>query len=124
LAILFLVMILLWQGRRWLPARQTEANPAVITDLQKSQQRLVYTRHARCRMACRGVTEAEVEGIWRHGAVNARKSNPQDQPCPTWALEGYAADRQHLRIVFATCGNEIKVITCIDLERDFSCSCP
>ncbi|UCJ07960.1 DUF4258 domain-containing protein [Chitinophaga pendula] len=84
---------------------------------------LTYTRHARCRMDCREITKEEIEAILVNGKMNEEKSDLADKPCPTYALEGYAADGQHLRVVFAVCGHETKVVTCIDLERDWSCDC-
>ncbi|MFD2524821.1 DUF4258 domain-containing protein [Flavihumibacter stibioxidans] len=88
-----------------------------VSDLQ-------YTRHARCRMDCRQITEAEIIDILQNGSLNHRKSDPYDKPCPTYALEGYTRqDRQHVRIVFAQCDNITRVVTCIDLDREFTCNC-
>ncbi|CAL1516896.1 DUF4258 domain-containing protein [Chitinophaga sp. MM2321] len=85
---------------------------------------LEYTRHAICRMECRHVTKAEVQEILAEGRINPEKSDPNDRPCPTYALEGYSTEGQHLRIVFAPCDeNNMKVITCIDLDKDWSCHC-
>jgi hypothetical protein len=85
---------------------------------------LEYTRHARCRMECRKITQAEVQDIMREGKINYRKSDVKDRPCPTYALEGYTDDNQHVRIVFAQCDQSTKVVTCIDLEREWQCDCP
>lgn len=85
---------------------------------------LQYTRHARCRMGCRFISETEVSDILLHGAVNKAKSDPAGRPCATYALEGYTQqDHQHVRIIFAPCGQAIRVVTCIDLDHDFSCNC-
>ena len=84
---------------------------------------LEYTRHAKCRMECRHVTQKEVEDIVRNGEINYRKSDVNDVPCPTYALEGYTDDKQHVRIVFAQCDNKTKVVTCIDLDNEFACDC-
>lgn len=83
-----------------------------------------YTRHARCRMQCREITQAEVEDIMRSGNINYRKSNVKGRPCPTYALEGHTTDDQHVRIVFAQCDQSTKVVTCIDLEKEWQCHCP
>ncbi|WP_298732805.1 DUF4258 domain-containing protein [uncultured Chitinophaga sp.] len=85
--------------------------------------RLVYTAHARCRMDCRQVTEAEVEEILAKGRVDLSKSNLHDKPCPTYALEGYSNEGQHLRIIFATCREATRVVTCIDLDKKWTCNC-
>jgi len=84
---------------------------------------LEYTRHAKCRMECRHITQKEVEGIVRNGEINYKKSDVNDMPCPTYALEGVTDDKQHVRIVFAQCDNKTKVVTCIDLENEFACDC-
>jgi len=85
---------------------------------------LEYTQHAKCRMDCRHITEAEVKYILQNGQINDRKSEAQGKPCPTYALEGYSPEKQHLRIVFAQCDYKTKVVTCIDLDTDFECHCP
>ena len=60
---------------------------------------LEYTRHARCRMDCRSITQAEVQDIMKNGRINYRKSNVKANPCPVYALEGYTDDNQHVRVV-------------------------
>src|SRR5687768_4255978 len=70
---------------------------------------LEYTKHARCRMECRKITEAEVKEIMLEGNINYRKSNVKAMPCPVYALEGItAADDQRVRIVFAQCDKKTK----------------
>ncbi|HEX6179629.1 MAG TPA: DUF4258 domain-containing protein, partial [Chitinophagaceae bacterium] len=81
-------------------------------------------KHARCRMDCRQITAAEVEDIMQKGKINYRKSNVKANPCPVYALEGYTVDNQHVRIVFGQCDNKTKVITCIDLDKEWQCHCP
>lgn len=85
---------------------------------------LEYTKHAKCRMDCRHITQDEVEEIMHNGTINYRKSNPDGSPCPTYAIEGNTSKNQHLRIVFAQCDNETKVVTCIDLGKEWQCHCP
>ncbi|MEO5685423.1 MAG: DUF4258 domain-containing protein [Chitinophagaceae bacterium] len=85
---------------------------------------LEYTQHAKCRMDCRQVTPEEVKYILQNGQINYRKSEAGGRPCPTYAVEGYSAEKQHLRIVFAQCDYKTKVVTCIDLDKDFECHCP
>ena len=84
---------------------------------------LVYTKHARCRMDCRSVTEAEVNEILETGHVNTRKSDPDDTPCPTEAVEGRSSEGQSIRVVVAHCGDVDKVVTVIDLEMDKDPNC-
>ena len=84
---------------------------------------LEYTRHSRCRMECRHITQKEVEEVVRNGEINYKKSDVNDMPCPTYALEGVTDDQQHVRIVFAQCDQKTKVVTCIDLDNEFACDC-
>lgn len=84
---------------------------------------LVYTKHATCRMDCRDIDKSEVLHILQNGKTNWQKSNENDKPCPSYALEGNTEDGQHVRIVFADCNNATKVITTIDLENKYDCYC-
>jgi hypothetical protein len=139
--LLALLLWLAWQQQWWKgPQRQprvTVHNNTSITRTDKKNNNIIandpaklnrhaplkYTRHARCRMNCRHVTEAEVVEILETGSVNTEKSNPLDEPCPTYAVEGYSEEGQHLRVVFAPCEDTTSVVTCIDLDKDWSCSC-
>lgn len=85
---------------------------------------LEYTDHAKCRMQCRKITQAEVEEIMKEGKINYAKSDVNDHPCPTYALEGITSDQQRVRIVFAQCDFKTKVVTSIDLDTDWECHCP
>jgi hypothetical protein len=85
---------------------------------------LEYTEHAKCRMQCRKITQAEVEQIMKQGKINYTKSDVNDKPCPTYALEGVTSDDQRVRIVFAQCDFKTKVVTSIDLDTDWQCHCP
>lgn len=94
------------------------------TSINRNHERIIYTKHAKCRMGCRFFSKKEVLEILKEGKINKRKSKPNDTPCPSYALEGRTSDGQLARMVFANCGHdEIKVITCIDLEADYSCDC-
>ena len=82
-----------------------------------------YSKHARCRMACRHIDETEVKEILENGTVNYEKVE-NDGRGNTYPLEGVTHDRQHVRIVFAPKDNgEVVVVTCIDLDKDWSCDC-
>lgn len=84
---------------------------------------LFFTKHARCRMKCRHITQQEVKDILVNGTVNYKKSNLQDPQGPTYALEGITADRQHVRIIFAPKQQHLTVVTVIDLDYDYECNC-
>ncbi|MFT7587967.1 MAG: hypothetical protein ACI959_000172 [Limisphaerales bacterium] len=85
---------------------------------------LSITKHGRCRMECREIDISEITAILKSGKVNPTKSEPNDSPCPSWAIEGITADGQSVRIVFAECDTETRVITAIDLENTYDCYCP
>jgi hypothetical protein len=85
--------------------------------------KLIYTKHARCRMDCRHIDETEVEEILAEGRINYRKSEPAGRPDPKYALEGTTRDGQQVRIIFAPAKRGMIVITVIDLDTDWSCNC-
>ena len=60
---------------------------------------LEYSSHAKCRMQCRKISQAEVEEIMRDGKVNYSKSDLQNARCPRYAVEGLTNDNQRVRIV-------------------------
>ena len=81
-----------------------------------------FTKHARCRMECRRITQKEVKEIVRKANVNYRKSDLQASGGPTYALEGYTGkDRQHIRIIVAPKQRHISIVTVIDLDKDWEC---
>jgi len=139
LPVLLLSILLLagWQQKWWKSAPvppSPGSRPVVVpgnngtaainNEVINRHSHLEYTKHAICRMGCRQVTPTEVEEILAMGKINMEKSNPTDRPCPTYALEGYSSEGQHLRVVFAPCdASNAKVITCIDLDKDWSCHC-
>lgn len=98
------------------------------TDRDKGFDRRVsyleYSNHAKCRMKCRKISQAEVEEIMLEGKINYTKSDLQNARCPRYALEGLTRDDQRVRIVYAQCNDKTVVVTVIDLETDFKCDCP
>jgi hypothetical protein len=84
---------------------------------------LVITKHARCRMACRHIDESEIKEILQEGNVNVNKIE-DDARGKTYPVEGTTHDKRRVRIVFAPKPNgEMVVVTCIDLDTDWSCDC-
>lgn len=107
------------------PQKETKSNNAAAKQrgFNRTVSSVEYTAHARCRMDCRKISGADIKEIMRGGKINYRKSDVQDKPCPTYALEGYTTDNEHLRVVFAQCNTTTKVVTCINLKEDFDCYC-
>ncbi|MDP4250768.1 MAG: DUF4258 domain-containing protein [Bacteroidota bacterium] len=85
--------------------------------------RLIFTRHARCRMDCRHITKQEIQEVLDSGTINYAKSEPYAKPDPKYAVEANTAEHQHLRIVIAPSGEKLIVITCIELNVEWQCHC-
>jgi hypothetical protein len=114
-------------SKKKINAEKDRSNPST-KDRNRGFDRRVsyieYTEHAKCRMLCRKISQLEVEDIMQDGKINYAKSDVNDKPCPTYALEGITKDDQRVRIVFAQCDLKTKVVTTIDLETDWECHCP
>ena len=113
LVLLFVVFII----RRWNEPVKKEA-------FDRSPLTLTFSKHARCRMECRQIDEDEIREIMEKGIINFNKSDRRDRPCPTFALQGRTSTGEKLRVIFAQCASETKVVTCYNLENDFACDCP
>lgn len=102
-------------------------NPAEVNTrsepINRNEHHLIYTKHARCRMDCRHISEKEIFEILERGEINYRKSEPSGRPDPKYALDGRTEEGQHLRVVFATALRGLVVVTCIDLDNEFQCDC-
>lgn len=126
ITIILLALLALWIKKcQHSNEKSTRTTTTEVGDWR--HHKLIYTKHARCRMECRDITEAEVENILNSGVINEAKSKEEDAEadghCPTFALEGNTADGQHVRIVFGACDKITKVITAIDLGVEHSCDC-
>jgi hypothetical protein len=91
--------------------------------LNRNARSLIYSKHARCRMGCRQISEDEVMAILKDGDINYQKSDMRAQPDPKYALEGTTSDGQHVRIIFANSPRGIVVVTVIDLDKEWKCNC-
>jgi len=92
--------------------------------LNRHPQNIHYSRHAKCRMECRHINETEIRQVLETGTVNYRKSELGGDAChQKFAVEGNVQN-DHLRVIFAPCGSTVTVVTCIDLDREWSCDCP
>lgn len=110
------------------PANPSKKYPVSSVNRDRGFDRRVsfleYSEHARCRMECRKISQAEVKQIMQEGKINYNKSEIKNAQCPRYALEGVTGDGQRVRIVFAQCNEKTVVVTTIDLETDYACSCP
>lgn len=106
------------------PVAVSAAPPTDHQTVISPEAHLIYTKHARCRMDCRHISEADIKEVLREGHINEAKSQQNQKPCPTYAIEDNRnSDGIRLRIVFAKCDNEVKVVTCIDRDDEFACDC-
>jgi Domain of unknown function (DUF4258) len=91
--------------------------------LNRNASTLIYSKHARCRMDCRHISESEVVEVLKKGHINYSKSDMRGQPDPKYAIEGVTEDGQEVRIIFAKSPRGIVVVTVIDLENEWKCNC-
>lgn len=92
--------------------------------LNRNPSTINYSKHARCRMACRHIDESEVKEILKDGKVNYTKSELDGADCKKkYAVEGTTNDKQRVRIIFAPCNTEVTVVTVIDIGEEWPCDC-
>jgi len=97
-------------------------NPNREEGFNRRTSHIIYSKHARCRMECRHIDESEVKEILEKGVVNYAKVE-SDARGKTYPLEGITHDKQRVRIVFAPKDDGVLVVTCIDLDTEWSCDC-
>lgn len=93
--------------------------------LNRNPIRILYSKHAQCRMECRFIDSSEVRQILREGNINYKKSEIGNRPdCKRkYAVEGITRDRQRVRIIFVPCRDFMTVVTVIDIGREWPCPC-
>jgi hypothetical protein len=93
--------------------------------LNRHPEKVNFSKHAICRMECRKIDESEVKEILLSGNINYQKSEIGNQPdCKRkYAVEGVTHDKQKVRIIFAPCGEEVTVVTVIDIGKEWPCDC-
>lgn len=103
--------------------RRAGKDSYVPRGIEPEKAELVYTKHARCRMDCRHITEAEVDQVLHEGKVNESKSDPLSKPNRRFAYEGTTGDGQHVRLIVTVDKGKVVVITVIDLGKEWPCNC-
>ena len=91
-------------------------------DFNRNTAKLIFSKHAKCRMDCRKIDESEVRELLKNGTINYKKIQ-NDKRGKTYPVEGYTHDKQHVRIVFAPKDDGLVVVTVIDLGTEWSCDC-
>jgi hypothetical protein len=98
---------------------QQKSNLAFFRD---PSAKFYFTKHARCRMKCRHISQEEVKEIVRRADVNYNKSDLDAAEGPKYALEGITSiDKQHVRIIVAPKQRHLTIVTVIDLENEWQC---
>ncbi len=105
------------------PAPDAPQGPSAQLLAQLRSRPLQMTAHGRCRMDCRGIDTSEVQQLLVDGEWVPERTR-HDGPCSSHAIEGRSDDGQNLRVVFAACPDETRVVTAIDLDTEHACSCP
>ena len=101
---------------------QTESRTGDLDQFRDPAADFYFTKHARCRMKCRHITQEEVKEIVRKANVNYRKSELDSPQGPKYALEGYTSvEKQHVRIIVAPKKRHLTIVTVIDLDYDWEC---
>jgi len=107
--------------------KTTSSKPDLAAEprgLNRKPAKINYSKHAKCRMDCRHISEKEIEEILLNGTINYKKSSLQVADCQKkYAVEGLTSDQQRVRVIFAPCGGEVTVVTCIDLGQEWVCNC-
>lgn len=93
-----------------------------VEGFNRNTDKLIFSKHAKCRMDCRKIDESEIREILKNGTINYKKIQ-NDKRGKTYPVEGYTHDKQHVRIVFAPKDDGLVVVTVIDLETEWACDC-
>lgn len=92
--------------------------------LNRNPAHINYSKHALCRMECRSISKQEILEVLKKGTINYKKSSLQKDDCSKkYALEGNSRDGQRIRIIVAPCKEELTIVTCIDLNKEWECNC-
>lgn len=105
------------------PSANTTPNTSDQLKFDRTATNLFFTKHAKCRMKCRHISQQEVKDILVKGTINYNKSDLEDPRGPSYALEGKTKDGQKVRIIFAPKKQHMTVVTVIDLEHEYVCNC-
>jgi hypothetical protein len=125
IALIAAVLLFVWvqyNKRGGTPKRTKITTEAEAVPFVRDSTKLIYSAHAKCRMACRHIDESEVNEILRTGEMNAKRTETNSKGT-SYALEGTTHDNQDVRIVYAPKNDKIVVVTVIDLQQEWDCNC-
>jgi uncharacterized protein YpmB len=122
LLIIIIISVIIIKLAAWFRQDNVNLNSAKENSFRNTSH-LILTKHAKCRMDCRHITESEIKEIIHNGNVNYAKSERGNKGNDTYAIEGYSNEDQHLRVVVAPEEDGLVVVTCIDLDKEWPCNC-
>lgn len=99
-----------------------DVKPQEVEGFDRNTTKLIFSKHAKCRMDCRKIDESEVKEILKNGTINYKKIQ-NDKRGKTYPVEGLTHDKQRVRIVFAPKDDGLVVVTVIDLDTEWKCDC-
>lgn len=100
-----------------------ERSKGPLSGIKIPNRKVIYTKHAKCRMACRQIDESEISELLANGKLNNSKSSPSSRPDPRYAIEGRTDDGQQVRLIVAVAERGLVLVTVIDLQKEWSCNC-
>lgn len=123
IVIAFLFFRLMYPSLKKAHEHSSQNTQKHTSNFNRNNVRLILIRACHCRMECRDITEDEIKQILHNGNINDNESDLHNERRATYALEGYIHDHQHLQIVFAPKSDELVVVACIDLDKEWQCDC-
>ena len=123
LAVLSLLYFKTQSGGNLVKGKVTENADVVSADegFSRNPENIIYTKHARCRMECRHITEEEVKEILQTGNINENKVE-QNEKGTSYPLDGRTKADKMVRIVVAPKKKDLVIVTVIDLDTDWPCA--
>jgi Domain of unknown function (DUF4258) len=125
-ALLGAVLLFVWVKKNQVGGKvsphRTETAVVIAGGFNRNPEKIIYSKHARCRMSCRHIDESEVKEILQNGVLNEAKIETGSKGT-SYPLEGLTHDGQKVRIVFAPHEATVVVVTVIDLEKEYACDC-
>src|SRR5687767_223704 len=107
--VLLVAIVIVFIRRTPEPRANSNGNDPVAA--YRTGKSIVYSKHARCRMECRKISEREIREVLREGVINPGKSEPERNH-PRYALEDVTEEGQKVRLVIALENAQAVVITC------------
>lgn len=129
------VLLIIYVGIQFYdkPLKDTESSATLLSPVNQQAisasnrfpKKVIFSKHAQCRMDCRQIDSTEVDDVLRTGKINFKKSDTTATAIckKKYAIEGTTKDQQKVRIIIAPCEDKLTVVTVIDLDTDWACDC-